>query len=60
LTIALTFREFLAVGGARSKKGRREGTLVYAEDEARLMVRSGDKLETVDSFVEAQLGPKER
>jgi hypothetical protein len=51
---------YVAVGGARAKKGRREGTLEYSATQQRLMVRSGDKLDTLESFVEAQLGPKDR
>lgn len=51
---------YVAVGGARAKKGRREGTLEYNVDQQRLMVRSGDTVQSLEGFVEAQLGPKER
>jgi hypothetical protein len=51
---------YVAVGGAKGKKGRRDGTLQQDDSRKQLMVRSADKLETLDAFVQSQLGPKER
>ena len=51
---------YVAVGGAKGKKGRREGTLQHDAGQGQVMVKSGDKLETLESFVESQLGAKER
>jgi len=51
---------YVAMGGARAKKGRREGTLEYSVAQQRLMVRSGDTLQSLEGFVEAQLGRRER
>lgn len=51
---------YVAVGGARAKKGRREGTLEYSAAQQRLMVKSGGYVQSLESFVEAQLGSKER
>lgn len=50
----------MAVGGARAKKGRREGTLEYSRSQEKLMVRSGSKLESLDAFVEAVVGQQDR
>jgi hypothetical protein len=51
---------YVAVGGAKGKKGRREGVLEYDDGRQQVMVRSGDKLETLEAFVESQLGFKDR
>jgi len=51
---------YVSVGGARSKKGRREGTLEYSDVHSELMVKSSDTLQSIQHFVEAQLGPKDR
>ena len=51
---------YVATGGARSKKGRRDGTLEYSESHCKLMVKAGDKLESIEDFVKSQLGPRDR
>ena len=51
---------YTALGGARAKAGRRQGTLEYDEIKETLNIRCGDKVQTLQEFVEAVVGPKER